>query len=225
MVRKNQAAASSITIAIVMVALAGCSPSADSGGSEGMSASQGADSSGDAGTDQSSRPDRLWPVTQSELDSALSSAFSKDYDDFEEETTYVWEPASLEESVTFQGQLGIEDGGSVAFAALVVAYVDYDWIFFDTLDVRAGGQTYELVSWESYEKRTDVENTVVSEIGAFNPGPSEDEAIAALLRDNSSKFRLSGSDGKVERAFTTEERQVIRNWFTAHRGLAEGLVP
>lgn len=108
----------------------------------------------------------------------------------------------------------------------MVYYSADDWIFFDTLVVRAGGQTYELGTWESYEKGTDVGNGgVVTEYGVLSPGPLEDEAIAALLRDDSSKFRLSGSDGTVERAFTTEERQVIRNWFTAHRGLAEGLVP
>lgn len=205
---------------LVVFALASCT----SGGSAGTPNAESTEIPSEDTTqiEEAPKQDSAWSVNQSDFQAALRAA-ETEYDEFDEDTVYWWDPGVFE-GVSIGGQLNYADSGEVG-AGLGVWYSGDDWIFFDTLDVRADGSSFELGTFESWEKGTDVESGYVAEYATIVPNPRLDDAFAAIIQDRGSKFRLSGSDGSVEREFTSEERDAIRNWYTVYRGLEEGLIP
>lgn len=170
-----------------------------------------------------SQTSELPAVSESDFEKALALVTSE-YDDFDESTYWSMKvsPSFFESAIIYMVIYTYESGDP---ETLVVAnYLDDDWIFFDTLEVRAGGETYVLMQVESYDKYTDVlDGGRVNEVGLQLVGPDEELAIQALLDDPNAKFRLSGSDGTVEREFTVRERNTFQTLFTIHKGLKQGL--
>ena len=206
---------------LVVFALASCT----SGGSAGTPDAESTETPSEDTTqiEEAPKQESAWSVNQSDFQEALRAAEAR-YDDFDEETVYLWGAGEIVEGVLFGGQLDYADSGDVE-AGLGVFYSDDDWIFFDTLDVRADGSSYELGTFESWDKLEDVGSGYVTEYGVIAPSPMLDDAFAAIVQDRGSKFRLSGSDGSVEREFTSEERDSIRNWYTVYKGIEQGLIP
>ena len=174
---------------------------------------------------EASQTSELSIVTEDDFNKALSLVTSE-FDDFDEST--YWEmkvsPSFFESAIVYMVIYTYETGDPETY--VVANYLDDDWIFFDTLEVRAGGETYVLMQVESYDKYTDVlDGGRVAEVGLQLVGLDEELAIQALIDDPDAKFRLSGSDGTVEREFTVRERNTFETLFTIHKGLQQGLNP
>lgn len=168
-----------------------------------------------------------WSVSDADFDQAIQSTLSVEYDEFDEKTQYLWGGFDFVDSVTFSGGINVYDSGKPALSTIGVAYFDEDWIFFDNLDVRAGGTTYQVDTFQNLvNKGTDVHSGgYVSEIGIVEIGAEKEAALEAILADPDAKFRLVGSSGSVERAFTDEERDLFRAVYNVYQGLKQGLDP
>lgn len=173
-------------------------------------------------TSQTSEPPA---VSEADFRDALELVESE-FDEFDESTYWQMRtrPGFWQSAIVDVVIYTYENGDQETF--VVANYFDDDWIFFDTLEVRAGGETYVLMQVESYDKYTDVlDGGKVTEVGLQLVGPDEESAIQALIDDPDAKFRLSGSDGSVERPFSVGERSSFVTMFTIHRGLQQGLTP
>ncbi len=179
--------------------------------------------SGDASSSVDSQS-QFQDVSESDFRAALKKTV-KEYDDFEEETTY--RPSGsvgYEDDFFISMNVYIPDSGDV-YGLLFVNYFASDWIFFDTLEARANGETYELLSTSSLDKYQEVEDGgFVQEIGAEELTTELVAAIAAVTADPEAKLRLSGSDGSIERPITSRERAALENMTVVYSGFMQGLI-
>lgn len=161
-------------------------------------------------------------ISESEFRTALSQA-SSEYDEFEEETRY--EPISspdFEDSVMVSMSVYVPDSGET-FGYLSVLYYAKDWIFFESLQARAGGETYQLMSTSSSEKFTDVDDyAFVTELGLEPITDDLLEGIQAVIDDPDAKLKLTGSGGTIERDFTSQERSALRFMVAVYLGFKQG---
>ena len=164
-------------------------------------------------------------VSEEQFTESLSKA-NLQYDEFNEETYFSsrvrpdFEDSVLVDLVVYLGDDGLLEAG------ISVAYLDEDWIFYDTLEARALSETFTLVSVESWDKYSDVLDGGIVYEASVSPIDKEIErALEAVLADPGAKFRLSGSDGTVERLFNQIERDSIFTMLNIYRGLREGYKP
>lgn len=169
-----------------------------------------------------------WSVSASDFDQSIRAAFSAEYVEFDEVTRYAWGQLDFVESVSFAASMSIDDNQQLLNVVLAPAYFDEEWLFFRTMEVRAGDTTYEFGTFrKGVNKIESVESGGwVSEVGGVEIGKDQELILEALLGDPNAKFRLTGSSGGTkERAFTAEERDLIRYFYNAYQGVKQGMSP
>lgn len=164
-------------------------------------------------------------VSEEQFMDALSMT-NRQYDEVNEETNfYSRVRPDFEESVRVELSVYFTDDGLLE-AVLAVAYLDEDWIFFDSLEARALSETFTLISEVSGDKYFDeLDGGTVYEVSVSTVNSEIERALDAVLADPSANFRLIGSDGTVERGFTQIERDSISTMLTIYKGLKEGYKP
>ena len=114
----------------------------------------------------------------------------------------------------------VPDSGSVQYG-WAIYYNSSDWIFFDEMQVIAGGRTFSLPVEESYNKQTDVHSGgKVVELSVERIYDFQLEDIKSIVDDRAATFRVRGSDGSVSRAFLPAERKALAESLQLFMGLS-----
>lgn len=168
-------------------------------------------------------------ISDEDFSEALQEMKSE-YDDFDEKTLYLSDnlPVYVEsapgEFSLISMQLNVLDNGELELG-FAIRFAAEDWIFWNSMDVRADGETFTLLEEDEFDTLTDVSGGRVFETGLDVVGLSQREILWKIVEDEDSKFRLGGGEGRHERAFTEEERIQIRNFLTLVAGFEQGLRP
>lgn len=218
---------------VVVIAVGGCQPNPIEDTADGISSEEDSvaveSEGGPTGESEEDGPSteeaegEPLQILQEDFDAAVSSALTNNYDEFDEKINLGWGQAP-EDSVSILLTVNAFDSGE-SEAYFGVLFQDDDWIFFDTMEIRANDLTSELMNVKYNEKYTNVEGGgVVQEATVVEMDNTKRDIVVAILDDQAAKFRLSGSDGSREREFTDAEREAIEDWYTVQLGLSQGLV-
>jgi len=165
-------------------------------------------------------------ITEEEFRAALQEVESS-YDDFDEKTVYVsnrsfdYVENPPGQWSAFGMQLNIPDDGEIKLG-LLISFAADDWIFWEYMDVRAGGEAYRLLEENDFDKITDVRGGRVFESGLDDLDLSQRDILWKIVMDEASKLRLRGGEGVFERSFTVAERDEMRTFLTLAAGVEKG---
>lgn len=160
-------------------------------------------------------------ISEAEFAESLREVDSR-YDEFEEVTAYSL-VTMIRGDVQFVPTVEESKAGSLS-PRLAVVYRSSDWIFFDSMDVRVNDETISLFSnVPTYDKYTDVEGPGVTEVYSDPLTDEEVGLLNGLTPEDGAKFRLSGTQGSVEREFTLEELDAFKTVLNVYIGLKQGL--
>ena len=114
--------------------------------------------------------------------------------------------------------LVVRDSGSVQYG-WAIYYNSSHWIFFDEMQVIAGGRTFSLPVQESYDKQTEVSGEKVVELSVERIYDFQLEDIRSIVDDRAATFRVRGS-GSVSREFLPAERNALAESLQLFMGLS-----